>query len=434
MRTRIVIAGAGSASFGPGTLADVLRHDDMAGSELVLVDVDAGALECLWQLACRMNREWGSGLAIERTTDLARALPGAEFVISMVEVNRDALWHLDMTIPHRYGVMQVLGENGGPGGLAHTLRTAPLVVGIARAMESHCPHAWLLNYSNPVPRICRAVTRYTDIRTVGLCHGVGSTLARVAEITGLAEADVDLKVGGLNHFHFVLDARSRRDGSDLYPTLRAWANDEGRKERHLWTDVFRTLGHMPFPSDDHIGEYLPYMHVAAFEPWAKYHHDHWLLHWKGSSDRREEGWARLRRLAAGEDSIEGLRQGTGERGVAVLRAILASQNTHELALNIPNEGAIANLPAGCIVEVPAQVSGFGVRGLALGNLPPAVAALCSIQVQIAELAVQAAVDGDRQAALHALLIDPVVNDIDAAEHILSDYLAAHAPYLPQFAP
>ncbi|HQK95517.1 MAG TPA: hypothetical protein PLD23_18615, partial [Armatimonadota bacterium] len=169
------------------------------------------------------------------------------------------------------------------------------------------------------------------------------------------------------------------------------------------------------------------------EPWAKYRHDHWLLHWQGHSDRREASWARVRRLASGEDALDDLRQGTGERGVAVLRAIVASQNSQELALNIPNEGAIANLPAGCIVEVPAQVSGFGVRGLALGDLPPAVAALCSIQVQIAELAVEAAVEGSRQAALHALLIDPVINDIDVAGKILDDYLTVHADYLPQFA-
>ena len=284
---RIVIVGAGSASFGPTTLGDVISRQELSGSELCLVDTNEQSVEVMWQLAKKMNEEFGSGLKIERTTDLSLALPDAEFVISMVEFNRDQLWQLDMKIPHKYGVMQVLGENGGPGGLSHTLRTVPLVLDIAKEMEKSCPNAWLLNYSNPVPRICRAIKRYTNIKAIGFCHGIGGTINTIADILGVKPDEIAVKAAGLNHFHWVLDVRFRDSGEDAYPRLRERELNYQPEHRHLWSDLFRRFGYMPFPSDDHIGEYLPLMHVEAFSSWEKYGHDHWLIHWDGKGDRRE---------------------------------------------------------------------------------------------------------------------------------------------------
>ncbi|NLE99744.1 MAG: alpha-glucosidase/alpha-galactosidase [Anaerolineales bacterium] len=429
---KIVVVGAASASFGPKTLADVLACGELGGSELWLVDLDQAALDLMWRLAQHLNAEWDSGLRIERTTDLAAALPGADYVVSMVEVNRDRLWQLDLTIPHKYGVFQVLGENGGPGGLSHTLRSAPLVLEIARQMEQHCPRAWLLNYTNPVPRVCRAVARYTSIQAVGLCHGINSTIRRAAEILGVSPDEIDVKAAGLNHFHWVLDLRFKATGEDAYPLLRERERAYKPEERRLWRDLLRRYGYLAYPSDDHIAEYLPFMHVAAFGPWEKYSHDHWLLHWDGQQDQRDAQWQRIRDMIAGQAPIEPLRAGSGERGVPVLVAMRDNLNQLELALNIPNHGAITNLPQECIVEVPALVSAYGVQALPMGDLPTPLAGLCSLQAAIAELAVEAAVTGSRQAALQALLIDPVINDVDVAERILDEYLAVHADYLPQF--
>ena len=144
------------------------------------------------QLANKVNADWDCGLAIETYTELSDALPGADFVITMIDANRDQLWQRDMQIPHKYGVMQILGENGGPGGLSHTLRTAPLVLKVATQMEQHCPDAWLLNYTNPLPRICRTVTKYTNIKTIGFCHGIGGTVKQIARILGVDADDVDV--------------------------------------------------------------------------------------------------------------------------------------------------------------------------------------------------------------------------------------------------
>lgn len=429
---KIVVVGIGSASFGPRTLGDILSRTELSGSELHLVDIRSQALEPMLSLAMRMNEEWSAGFRIHATSDLVEALPDADFVISMIEANRDRLWQLDMQIPHKYGVMQVLGENGGPGGLAHTLRTVPLVLDVARKVETHCPNAWFLNYTNPLPRICRGVTKYTSVKTIGFCHGIGSTVRLIGELLDRDPDDLDIRAAGLNHFHWVMEVRSKVTGEDFYPLLREKAADHDPGKQHLWSDLFRTFGFMPFPSDDHVGEYLPFMHVRAYEPWQKYSHDHWLLHWDGKDTRRETMWGEISEMIDGSRSIDSLRGGSGERAIHVLLAIRDGLDTSELALNIPNDDYISNLPQDVIVEVPATVNSDGPEGLRFGNLPSQIAAWCSNQVHVAELAVDAAVTGDKTTALQSLLADPVINDIETAEKILDEYLSVHADWLPQF--
>tara|TARA_Y100000588_G_scaffold361630_1_gene422621 strand:- start:13075 stop:14382 length:1308 start_codon:yes stop_codon:yes gene_type:complete len=429
---KIVVVGIGSASFGPRTLGDILARPELSGSELHLVDIRSEALDPMTAVAHRMNEEWSAGFRVHATTDLVEALPGADFVICMIEANRDRLWQLDMQIPHKYGVMQVLGENGGPGGLSHTLRTVPLVLDVARHVEAHAPDAWFLNYTNPLPRICRGVTKYTSVKTIGFCHGIGSTVRVIGELLDLDPDEFDVRAAGLNHFHWVMDVRSKDSGEDLYPSLRerAAAHDPGKQ--HLWSDLFRTFGWMPFPSDDHVGEYLPFMHVRAYESWQKYDHDHWLLHWDGTDSRRDTMWEEISERIDGSRSIDDLRGGSGERAIPVLVALRDGLGTSELALNIPNDGYISNLPDDVIVEVPATVGAGGPEGHRFGDLPSQIAAWCSNQVHVAELAVDAAVTGDRAIALQSLLADPVINDIDTAEKILDEYLSVHSEWLPQF--
>lgn len=429
---KIVVVGIGSASFGPKTLGDILSRQELSGSELHLVDIRPDALEKMRALAVRMNDEWSTGLQVHATTKLAEALPGADFVICMIEANRDRLWQLDMQIPHKYGVMQVLGENGGPGGLSHTLRTVPLVLDVAHQVETHAPDAWFLVYTNPLPRICRAVTKYTSVKTVGFCHGIGATVRLIGDTLTRNPATFDVRAAGLNHFHWVFDINDSSSGEDLYPALREELSPSPPEKRHLWADLFRCFGHLPFPSDDHIAEYLPFMHVRAYESWQKYSHDHWLLHWDGEDNRREKMWAEISEMIEGQRSVDEHKGGSGERAIPVLLAIRDDLGQDELALNIPNRGYITNLPEDAIVEVPASVDSNGPTGQEFGKLPSQIAAWCSNQVHVAELSVDAAVTGDRTTALQALLADPVINDVDTAEEILDEFLAVHKEWLPQF--
>ncbi|KIL39159.1 hypothetical protein SD70_21645 [Gordoniibacillus kamchatkensis] len=427
---KIVIIGAGSVSFGTGALRDAVQCRDLRGSKLVLVDIHPGNLELITKLAKRMNEEAGAGLVIESTTDRLEALPEADFVITSIAVRRDELWQKDWQIPRSYGIKQVLGENGGPGGLSHALRNIPIILDVCRDMEKLCPNAWLINFSNPESRIIMAVSKYTSVKAVGLCHGVPMGRNRVAQMIGRKGAELDVKAAGVNHLVWLMDVRDAATGEDLYPLIR-------QKEAELPADdvglyghdplsraMFRHFGYWPCPTDDHIGEYLPYAgEVVGYEGYD----------FEAADRHREKTWVRIRQLAAGEGELgDLLTEPSGECAFQIIAAIAGNKNEYVLAVNIPNRGCITNLAADAIVEVPALVSGYGIQGLTMGELPDGIAALCSMQVNIQRLCVEAAVRGDRNSALQALLVDPVVDSLDGAVRMLDELLTVHKPVLPLF--
>jgi len=429
--TKVVVIGAGSASFGPGIISDILLNPEMKGSTLALVDKNEQGLELIAKLAGRMNREWGSGLKIQAHADRKKALRGAEFVIISIAVEREVRWRLDWEIPNKYGVRQPLGENGGPGAFAHGARNIPMIIDICRDMEKLCPDAWLFNFTNPVPRVALAVSRYTNIKVCGFCHQIGAAYRQVSVVLDIDRADLDIKAAGLNHFTWILDIRRKSTGEDLYPAFRAAVEKYDPGYHPLSREMFRAFGIYPAPGDGHMAEYLQWTHDLKTKPWKKYDLD--LYDWDGAMKGRDEMWLRIADHARGKGRLEDHYHGTGERAIPVLTAMVQNKNSFEDAVNLPNEGYIENLPDESIVEVPGVVSGMGVRGMGVGCLPEPVAELCRRQLTVTDLAVHAAVTGDKQAALQAILLDPMVNDIDAAKGILREFLEVHGDLMPQFA-
>jgi len=428
--TKIAVIGAGSASFGPGIIADLLKAEGLKGSTLALVDIDPQGLELVARLARRMNDEWGAGCQIEAATERKQALPGCEFAVVSVAVEREKRWRMDYEIPLRYGIKQPLAENAGPGGLAHALRNIPILMAIARDMESLCPGALMVNFTNPVPRLCRAVSRYTGVSVVGLCHGIGMAQDSIARVLELPPEEVDLTAAGINHFTWVLEARRRSTGEDLYPPLRDRLRDYDPNFMPLTRRLMDLFGLWPSPSDDHVAEFLPYFHLEQTGAWERY-----KLHpydWDGSERYRDRTWEKIRTWADGKGTIDELRRGTIERAAQIIEAIATGAESRELAVNIPNDGSVSNLPDWACVEIPARIHDRAIEGVNVGSLPEPIAELCRRQIAIMELVVEAGVTGSRQAALQALLLDPTINDMDAAEKLLDDLLAAHAELLPQF--
>jgi alpha-galactosidase len=455
---KVVIIGAGSTVFGLNTLASLVRSPRLHGGTLALVDLNADGLALIDALARRLNCEWEAGLTIESAVRREDLLPEADFVIGSVEVGpREGTWQRDWEIPLQFGVRQPYGENGGPGGFAHTLRQAPEMLAIARDMERLCPDAWLINFTNPVPRLCLAVSRYTDIKTVGLCHQINEAYM----FAGLALADrfgvdvppglssnahpdiwpkarhvarqirplVDVKAAGLNHFTWILGLRDRRSGEDLYPAFREAFMALPATFEPLSRAVFQVTGLCPVPGDSHMAEYLPWCHDPQTKPWEKY--SLFLYDWERAKVERDKKWQAIEAMAQGNAPVELLREADSEGAVEIIEGLLGQERYHE-AVNIPNEGHIANLPDGAIVELPALVGGWGVYGLNVGPLPEIIAELCRREIAVAGLAVDAAVTGNRQTALQALLLDPCIDDLDTARAILEAYLAEYDEYLPQF--
>jgi alpha-galactosidase len=448
--TKIVVIGAGSASFGLNTLGALMRSKKLAGSELALVDMNAETLAIVRRLAERLNQEWEAKLTVTAHTRHQDALEGAQFVVSAIEVPpRERLWRTDWEIPLRHGARQPYAENGGPGGFAHACRNIGPVLKIAHDMEQACPEAWFINYTNPMVRICDAVHRYSKIRTIGLCHqifaGYGMVGYLLADRFGLQRpADmhrfwenshtltkfIDIKAAGLNHFTWMLDVRDSRTGEDLYPLVRErWAQADPAFEP-LTHRVLDAFGWMPIPADGHLCEYLPWVSDPATKPWEKYNLH--LYDWDAAEKDRHEGHQQIALMGEGKQSIDRLQQADSEGALEMIEAIAGAGNHYHLAVNLPNAGQITNLPTGAIVETPGLISGWGARGFPIGDMPESVAELLRQELSRVRLSVDAAATGDRQAALQCLLLDPVIGDIETAKAVLEDYLVSYRQYLPQF--
>lgn len=458
--TKIVVMGAGSASFGLNTVGSLMRARRLRGSQIALVDRNPTALGLMHKLAERMNREWNAGMQISAHTHHEGALEGASFVVSAIEVPpREVLWRRDYELTLKYGVRQPYAENGGPGGFAHTIRNVLPVLEIAHAMEQACPDAWFLNFSNPMVRICDAIHRYSKIKVVGLCHQifagygmVGYVLAdelginvppgpischadpdiwpQLNEIARQTVEKVHIQAAGLNHFTWMLSLTDRRTGADLYPLFRTrWAAFDPTFEP-LTRRVFDAFGLFPIPGDEHLCEYLPWVSDPITQPWEKYEVS--LYDWERNDARRTQGHRQIDAMGRGEESIEPLRDSDSEGAEELIEALAGGEPHYHLAVNIPNVGQIGNLPRGAIVETPGLIDGRGVNGVAVGDLPPGIAELCRRELGVVQLCIDAAVSGDRQLALQCLLLDPVITDLDVGKQILDDYLVTYKEYLPQF--
>ncbi|MGE5140115.1 MAG: hypothetical protein ACM3JD_11685 [Rudaea sp.] len=439
--TSLVLIGAGSTSFGVSTLADIFRlREEFKGSTLALCDVDAARLERMATLAKCLNDTSRAGYKIVGARDYRQLLPGAEFVFVSVEVDRLPRWKLDWQIPFKYGIQHVLGENGGPGGLSHSLRTIDLVLGIGREVERLAPNATLINFTNPLARVCLALTRYTGLRVIGMCHQinkgyytVGHILGRApqlaeefpdAAVAGEMKKQFELKTAGLNHMTFITDMRDVKTGRDLYPEFRARVEEFDPTFEPLSRRIYRAFGLYPTSGDGHLGEYFAF--ASETSNLKGYDFD-------GREVESRELDAEVDRAnRTGEGLERFLSWESGERGVDVAAAILNNKNEYEQTVNVVNHGAIAGLPDWAVVETPAVVGGRGAVPLAMGPLPPAITALLNQQIAVQDRTVEAAVHGDRQAALQALLLDPLVTGYSAAEQMLDELLAVHADSLPAF--
>jgi alpha-galactosidase len=458
--TKIVVIGAGSASFGENTLSALMRSRKLRGSRLALVDRNAETLEIVRRLAGRLNREWEAGISISSHSHHQEALEGASFVVSAIEVGaREGLWKKDFEIPLQFGVRQPYAENGGPGGFAHTARNLMPVMEIVRDMENACPEAWFINFTNPMIRICDAVNRHSSIKAVGLCHQIyiGYVMVGIAlgkdfgievpdGITGM-QADiqqavlhnrvkeqivprVDIRAAGLNHFSWIVSIRDRQTGEDLYPRFKQGWDKLDPVFEPLTRRVYEAFGLFPVPGDTHLCEYLPWVTDPATRPWEKYAIP--LYNWDLNAAVRDFQHERLRRMADGEVTIEGLEETDSEGALEMIENIAAAGTHYHLAANLPNAGQISNLPIGATVETPVVVDGAGIHPVDMGAFPEAVAELLRRETTVAQLCVDAAVEGNRQKALQCLLLDPVINDFEQAKQVLEDYLSSYKEYLPQF--
>jgi alpha-galactosidase len=426
---KLVAIGIGSVIFGIDLLRDLFRVPELRGAELWLVDVNPEALRRMTRLAERLNAAADWDVEVRSTVDRLEALPGADFVVTSVAVDRLASWRTDHELALKHGFPSVLSENGGPGGLSHTLRSIPLMVEIGCDVERLAPDALLLNYTNPENRVCLALRRHTSVRAVGLCHSVAAEIGDAAGILDLNLGEIDVRAAGVNHFTWFLAIRDARDGSDLLPEFRRRRFAAGPGRDPLCHLLAERLGVHPAIGDDHIGEYLPW--AADVIGTSGYDFDR--------LDRRSRrAVAMLEAWGSGTEPVEPLlvepsEEARADHGAAqVVGDVVARRTRRRPSFILPNEGWIDNLPLDAAVEVPGLVEDGVPKGIPVGSMPEPVATLIRHELSIQDLAVAAAMEGSRDLALQALLVDPVVNSARAAEAFLDEILRTHRAWLPRF--
>jgi alpha-galactosidase/6-phospho-beta-glucosidase family protein len=441
---RIALIGGGSYAWGALFVRDIVCTPELGGSTLVLHDIDPEPLDLVYTLGGKMLRHGDRPFVLKRTVDLDEALEGVDFVILTITTGGLEAMRHDLEIPERYGIYQSVGDTVGPGGLARALRNIPVVLDLAQRMERLCPDAWLLNYTNPMTTLCRAVTRETRIRAVGLCHEYLGVRHRLAQIWEVTETDIQAKLAGINHLAWILDLTvGGREGMpklyDLAEQILASGGVPGIEEAGRSSSIDRGLikahllrifGALPAAGDRHVAEFFPWFLTEAAGRGQKYGVVRTRVDERYQWRREDE---HLNRSLLEDEAALGrwLQHQSGEAANQIIAA-LCGHGRYTGPLNLPNEGQIANLLPGVVVETLGVADAAGASGFPVGDLPPGVQAVVARHVLNQEMILDAALRGDRSLALQALLNDPLLGEVDGAEGMLDEMLAANRDYLPSF--
>ena len=342
--------------------------------------------------------------------------------------NRFELWDEDWKIPLQYGVNQVYGENGGPGGVFHALRIGRIYLEIVKDAMDICPEAWIFNYSNPMTAICTTVKRaYPQAKFVGMCHEIGWLGRWLPRMLNMKLEDLHFTAAGLNHFSCMLELRDRNSGRDLYPEVLSKAGDffknepgysdllddyrrtgnldeterfdkgtSTKKSSYEWADrrlvqfMLDNYRLLPITTDSHFGEYLS---------WAWDIADH-----RGILDFYDVYKIMLTREAKAVIKLE-----TAERVIPIIEGILSDTGYEESAVNVQNNDLIEDLPRWIAVEVPAVINKSGVKGIKISNIPKGYLALLRSYTGVYDLTAEAIIHGRKDYVIQAMLANPVVH-------------------------
>jgi alpha-galactosidase len=436
---KITLVGAGGMSFGPAMVNDVVHTQRLRGARLVLHDLDTERLDRAYRFAVKLNAAAGAPIVIDRSSEPGEALEGADFVISSAEFRRFPSWRQDYEVPRAHGSTQINGENGGPGAVFHSLRSIHNTLGICRSVERYCPDAFLINLSNPMSRVTLAINRATGIRNVGMCHEMPMGVNRLCRRIRVRRGDVEAKASGINHFTFFTEFRNTRTGEDLLPRIRSYfagrLHDYSPRTQRLAKVLDRTLvgaglvefnysplvakmvreyGLVPCSVDSHIGEYVPFaMDVAEWMPTPLDFHEP-----VSTVAERAAAWAATTRVPLPLQAVGH----SDEEVVPIIAAMWTDTPTRIMAVNVPNRGYLPDVADGAIVEVGATVDGEGIHPDEMPPLGEPLAGWIGTQVELMDLVVDAAVQGDPELAFRALREDPNSPADEAACRAMFDEL------------
>jgi len=424
--TRIAFIGAGSVVFTKNLLGDILALPALRDVEIALHDIDSDRLRTADAMAHWVAGERGAAPKISTHEDRLAAIDGADFVVNMVQIGGHEATLRDFEVPARYGVRQTIGDTLGIGGIFRTLRTAPHMLALGHEIAELAPHAWLLNYTNPMAALCELVYQGTPTKqVVGLCHSVQGTVHDLAELVGVPADEITFLSAGINHQAFLL--RFEHEGESLYPRLDELIAGDVDLQRRVRVALYRRFGYFQTESSEHAAEYVPWI----------MRHDEELERYRVPVDeylrRSEDNLIEFQRVK------EALARGEAmplERSNEYAATIVNSMVTGEPSViygNVPNTGLIPGLPEGTCVEVPCVVERNGLRPTQVLDYPPHLAALNRTYANVVELTVRAVLEGRPDFVRIAALLDPSTSatlTLDQVDALCDELTLAHGSLIP----
>jgi len=437
---KITFLGAGSTIFVRNVLGDSMSSEALRECDIALYDIDAQRLKESERILSAINKGKGGYSKITcyaGLENLEKALKDAAFVVNAIQVGGyDPATIADFEIPKKYGLRQTIGDTLGIGGIMRALRTIPVLEQFARVMEKVCPNAWFLNYTNPMSMLTGFMQRYTNVKTVGLCHSV-----QVCSLHLLESLDMKDKlegrselIAGINHMAWLLEIKDK-SGADLYPEIKKRAKAKNAGEKH-WDmvryDYIDKLGFYCTESSEHNAEYNPF-YIKSKYPQLIEKFNIPLDEYPRRCVNQIEGWKAEYESLIKKDTLEHER--SHEYASYIMEAIVTG-NPYKIGGNVLNTNLnIENLPKEACVEVPCQVDKSGINPCQTVKLPVHLAAMNMTHINVHLITIEAAVTKKRDHIYHAAMLEPHTAaelSIDDIRSMTDELLTAHKIWLPEY--
>jgi alpha-galactosidase len=436
--TKITFIGAGSLGFTRGLVRDILTFPLLKESTLCLMDINAERLEFARASVQKIVDMGHYPAKVEATMDRVEALKGADVVLCTILVGETEVWRYDIEIPKKYGVDTNVGDTRGPSGIFRALRTIPVMISIVKDMERFCPNAILLNYTNPMAMLCRAMQRESFIQLTGLCHSVQGTAEMLAGWIGAPMEEITYTCAGINHQAFYLKYEWK--GKNAYPLIHkaVTQNPDIYNEEQVRNEMYLHLDYYPTESSGHNSEYNAWFRKRP-DLIEKYctHGTGWnpgeYAYILKEYQQAESTWKEEAKQWFAKETPISLERGH-EYAAYIINALKGGE-IFGFNGNVPNTNLITNLPQGACVEVPVYVDKNGFRPAHVGPLPPQLVTLVHTSSMIEEMAVEAALIGDPHLVFQACAFDPLTSAVLSLAEIktmVNEMLQQNQPFLPQF--
>ena len=435
---RIAFIGAGSYGFTHRLLVDILSYESLKDSDLAFMDIDKTRVERTRVVVAEYLRTQGYTKKPLFTLNRKKALEGADFVIDLVKVGFFKASVMDMEVPKRFGLKQTIGDTCGVAGVFRGLRTMPFCIQLCREIEEvGAPGAMVLNYTNPQSMLVMAVAASSKVPFIGLCHSVQGTTRAVANYLGVPYEETAYEAAGINHMAWI--TKLEHKGKDVYPRLRRLVKERGiyghRQEGSdsiqpflgpTRLDMLLRVGYVVTESSTHFAEYVPfYMRneelIEKYRPAIDQYRDNIARKEKTYGQLYEQ--AKKHRLPPMKRSVE--------YGSQIINAVVTNAPC-KIYANVMNQGLITNLPEASAVEVACLVDRNGVRPCYFGDLPTQLAAMCRMDINVHQLAVEAILKRSRKSVYWALMMDPLTHSvltIDQIEEVVDTLIDGQPNYL-----